>query len=79
MLKYNLSLLAGSAVLFAASIAAASFHYDGAPDRDEDKRVTAKNGDMIIFYHGRSYRSMSSRRGGAFNRSYRGGGLRGGK
>ena len=79
MLKYNLGLLAGSGVLFAASIAAASFHYDGAPERNSDQQVTRKNGDMVVFYRGRSYRSMSARRGSTMNRTYVGGGLRGGK
>lgn len=79
MLKYNMALLAGSGILFAASIAIASVHFDGAPDRDKDSNITRKNGDMIIFYGGRSYRSMSSRRGGVTSRSYQGGGLRGGK
>ena len=81
MWKFNTALLAGSAVIFAASVAAASFHYDGAPDRDADRTTTRKNGDMFIYYGGRSYyhRSMTSRRGGVGMRSYRGGGLRGGK
>lgn len=79
MLKTNLSLLAGSAILFFASVAVASMHFDGAPKRDQDTSMQRKNGDMLIFYHGRSYRAMSSRQGGVMGRSFRGGGIRGGK
>ncbi len=79
MLKYNLALIAGSLVLFGSAVAVASFQFDGAPDRNTDSQSTRKNGDMVIFYHGRSYRALSSRRGSVSNRSFRGGGLRGGK
>lgn len=79
MLKHNLSLLIGCGVLFVGSIAAASFHYDGAPSRNSDQTETRKSGDMVILYHGGTYRALSARRGSAINRSYVGGGLRGGK
>lgn len=79
MLKYNMALLIGSATLFTAAIAMASIETDGAPPRDENRTYTRKSGDMVIFYNGRGYRSLSTRRGSLHNRSYRGGGLRGGK
>lgn len=79
MLKYNVSLLIGCGVLFFGTIAAATFHYDGAPDRHTDGTETRKNGDMVVMYHGGTYRALSARRGSALNRTYMGGGLRGGK
>ena len=79
MLKYNMGLLIGCGVLFAGTLAASAFQYDGAPDRNTDTNTTRKNGDMLVFYHGRRYRSMSTRRGSIRNRTFTGGGLRGGK
>lgn len=79
MLKHNLGLLAGSAVLFAGSVAVAAMSFDGAPARDSNSTMTRKNGDMLVYYHGGSYRALSSRRGSVHSRSVMGGGLRGGK
>lgn len=79
MLKRNLALLAGSVALFASSVAIAAVDFDSPPPTDEDRQYTRKSGDMIIFYNGRSYRSLSGRRGSLHTRGYRGGGLHGGK
>lgn len=79
MLKHNLALIAGSLALFACSIALASVDFDRPPAPDRDQQITRKRGDMIIFYNGAGYRSLSTRRGSVHNRTFRGGGLHGGK
>lgn len=79
MLKQNLALVAGTAAILATSVAVAAVEFDGAPARDQNTTQTRKNGDMIVIYNGGSYRAMSTRRGSMLNRTYVGGGLRGGK
>lgn len=83
MLKYNAGLLIGSIVLFTGTLAFASFQYDGAPSPDEPSQSTRKGGDMRVSYYGhrRMNRAIrrSSRQGSMHNRTYRGGGLHGGK
>lgn len=89
MLKYNLRLVIVSAIVAAGSVVVAAIPTDGAPSREQDTQQARKDGDMMVHYYGRSYRSsaaravgyraLSSRRGGVNNRSYTGGGLRGGK
>lgn len=81
MLKRNIGLLTISLIIFVGSVAIAAIPTDNAPENDKDtRRLTRKNGDMIIFYHGRrGYVGRSMRGGSVGNRSYRGGGLRGGK
>jgi hypothetical protein len=82
MLKRNLGLVALSAFILVGAVAFAAIPADNAPDPDkqDSQRMSRKNGDMVIFYHGRrGYVGRSLRRGSIGTRSYRGGGLRGGK
>lgn len=81
MLKRNLGLIAISLVIFVGAVAVAAVPTDNAPDNERDTgQISRKNGDMIIFYHGRrGYMGRSMRGGSLGTRSYRGGGLRGGK
>ena len=48
MLKYNLSLLIGSAVICAGAVAVSAFQYDGAPDRAKDSTETRKNDGIPV-------------------------------
>lgn len=82
MLKRHIGLLVISLVIFVGSVAVAAIPTDNALDNDGDqtRRTTRKGGDMIIIYHGRrGYMGRSMRGGSLGTRSYRGGGLRGGK
>ena len=81
MLKRNLGLIIFSLVIFIGAIAIAAIPTDNAPDnKDETQRMTRKNGDMIVVYHGRrGFIGRSHRRGSLGTRSFQGGGLRGGK
>lgn len=79
MLKHNLALIAGSLVLFGSTLAVAAIDFDSTPDPNEDRQIRRKSGDMFVYYNGRGYRSLSTRRGSLGNRTFRGGGLHGGK
>ncbi len=82
MIRKNLSLIVFTLLIFGSAIAIAAIPFDSAPSNDDDnaRNITRKNGDMIIFYSGRrGYYGRSHRTGSLGTRSYRGGGLRGGK
>ncbi len=78
MLKHNLSLFAAAAVIFTATVAVAAYDFDGTPDPDEEREYTRKSGDQYVYYGGRHYRTVG-RTGSLGRRSFRGGGLHGGK
>ena len=78
MSKSNLALGAVSALLAFAGVATAlAIGPNDSPDPNSDKQIQRKSGDMYVHWRGRSYRS--ARMTSPANRSFRGGGLHGGK
>lgn len=74
------NVLLGIGAVAVAAIAGATAFAIGpndSPNPNRDHKVSRKDGDMYIFYGGRSYRS--GRLTSPLNRSFRGGGLHGGK
>ncbi len=52
---------------------------DDSPDPHSDRQIQRKSGDMHVIWSGRTYRSRTIRPGSVGNRTFRGGGLHGGK
>lgn len=78
MKKSNLMLGAVSAFVAVIGIATAlAIGPDDSPDPNSDKKIERKSGNMYVHWRGRSYRS--ARMTSPANRSFRGGGLHGGK
>ena len=76
--KANIFLGVG-AVAVAAIAGATAFAIgpNDSPDPKSDRTLTRKDGDMYVYYGGHRYRS--GRLTSPLNRSFRGGGLHGGK
>lgn len=79
ILQKNL-LLFGGALILAVLAGAAAFAIgpNDSPDPRSDREINRKSGDMYVFYGGRGY-YRSARMTSPMNRSFRGGGLHGGK
>jgi hypothetical protein len=74
----NLMLGAVSAFLLVGGVSMAlAIGPNDSPDPNSDKQMERKSGDMYVHWRGRSYRS--ARMTSPANRSFRGGGLHGGK
>ncbi len=64
-------------VAFLGIATAVAIGPDDSPDPNSDKKIERKSGNMYVHWRGRSYRS--ARMTSPANRSFRGGGLHGGK
>lgn len=74
----GLGLLCGLLFLFIAAIAVAA-NPDDSPPTDNEREYTRRHRDMHVVYYGRHAYPRSGRLGSVGNRSFRGGGLHGGK
>lgn len=82
MLNNTISLLVVCLLVFGVSVGiAVATPPDDSPDPEKKQSYNRKRGDMFIMYYGyrRGFYGRSSRGGSVGNRSFSGGGLRGGK
>lgn len=69
----------GSSVVLALTFAVAyAIPFDDSPEPGKDRVFTRKQGDMAVYWYGRSV-TPRARLGSVGNRSFQGGGLHGGK
>ncbi len=80
MLNNTITLLVVCFLIFAGTVGIAfATSPDDSPDSNRKQTYNRKGGDMYIMYYGYRGYGRSSRGGSVGNRSFAGGGLRGGK